>query len=288
MKQTEVRKQIVVAIDFSKNSITALEYSILIANMIGADIMMVWVDKPDTDESIYNNQGHEHRHEAKARIEELQKSYAKSLKKGVLSYKLRKGKIYKEIANQAKYNDASFIVAGSHGVSGFESFMIGSNASKIVTYSPCPVITLRETYPTNNKLKKIVVPIDNSAATRQKIPYALEMARAFKAEIHVLELQSSSLKSIRRIVTKYVEQVEKFLLKEKDIKFVLKSVDCDNITTATIAYAEEINADQIFIMTEQEQETSNIWLGPFAMQMVNNSSIPVISIKPKVLEQLAR
>ncbi len=287
MKQKEDKKQIVVAIDFSKNSIMALEYSIIIANVIGADIMMVWVDKPDTDDSIYNNAGNEHRHEAKARIEELQKTYAKSLKKGSLSYKLRKGKVYKEVANQAKYNDASFIVAGSHGVSGFESFMIGSNASKIVTYSPCPVITLRESYTIKNKIKKIVVPIDNSAATRQKVPYAIEMARAFDAEIHVLELQSSSLKSIRRIVSKYVEQVEKFL-KDSEIKHVVSSVDCDNITTATIAYAEEIKADQIFIMTEQEQETSNIWLGPFAMQMVNNAPIPVFSIRPKVLEQLAR
>jgi nucleotide-binding universal stress UspA family protein len=287
MKKTEVLKQIVVAIDFSKNSILALEYSIQIANIIGADIMMVWVDKPDSEESIYDNSGHEHRQEAKARIEELMKKYSKSLKKGSLTYKLRKGKIYKEIANQAKYNDANFIVTGAHGVSGFESFMIGSNASKIVTYSPCPVITLRETFVIKNSIKKIVLPLDNSSATRQKVPYAMEMAKACNAEIHLLELQSSSLISIRRMVTKYTEQVEKFL-KENHIKYVVKSVDCDNITTATIKYAEEINADQIYIMTEQEQETSNIWLGPFAMQMVNNSPIPVISIQPKVLDKLAR
>jgi nucleotide-binding universal stress UspA family protein len=287
MKKTTVMRQMVVAIDFSKNSIQALEYSIIIANAIGADIMMVWVDKPDTDESIYDNSSHEYRREAKARIEELEKKYAKSLKKGTLSYKLRKGKIYKEVANQAKYNDADYIVAGSHGVSGFESFMIGSNASKIVTYAPCPVITVRETYPIKSTIKKIIIPIDNSAATRQKVPYAVEIARAFKAEIHVVELQSSSLVSIRRMVTKYTEQVEKYL-KENEIKYLIKSIDCDNITTATIKYAEEVDADQIFIMTEQEQETSNIWLGPFAMQMVNNSPIPVISIRPKVLETLAR
>lgn len=280
-------KQIVVAIDFSKNSIQALEYSIMLANVISADIMMVWVDKPDTDESIYNNEGHEHRHEAKGRIEELIKKYSKTLKKGKLSYKLRKGKVYKEVSNQAKYNDAFLIVAGSHGVSGFESFMIGSNANKIVTYAPCPVITLRETFPIKKTVKKIVLPIDNSSATRQKVPFAMEFARYFGAEIHVLELQSSTLKSIRRIVTKYTEQVTKFLADNK-MKFVVKSVDCDNITTAAIKYATEIDADQIVIMTEQEEETSNIWLGPFAMQMVNNSPVPVVSIHPKVLESLAR
>ena len=280
-------KQIVVAIDFSKFSIHALEYSIMIANTIGADIMMVWVDKPEAEESLYDNTSHEHRQEAKSRIEELRKKYTKTLKKGNLSYKLRKGKIYREIANQAKYNDAYLIITGSHGVSGFEAFMIGSNACKIVTYAPCPVITIRDSFPIKSSIKKIVLPIDNSSATRQKLPFAMDMARFFNAEIHVLELQSSSLKSIRRIVTKYTEQVEKFLIKNK-INHIVKSVDCDNITSATIKYSEEINADQICIMTEQEHETSNIWLGPFAMQMVNNSPIPVISIHPKILESLAR
>ncbi|MEI6122497.1 MAG: universal stress protein [Bacteroidota bacterium] len=280
-------RQIVVAIDFSKNSVHALEYAISIANVIGAHIIMVWVDKPDSDESIYNNSTHEHRQEAKARLEEFVKTYSKSLKKGTLSYKLRKGKVYKEIANQAKYNDAYLIVTGSHGVSGFESFMIGSNASKIVTYSPCPVITLRESYAVKKTIKKVILPIDNSSSTRQKVPFAMEFAKCFCSEIHMLELQSSTLKSIRAKVNSYTSQVEKYLT-ENGVNYKVKSVDASNITTATIKYAEDVKADLIIIMTEQEEETSNIWLGPYALQMVNNSSIPVLSIHPKEIDTLAR
>ncbi len=280
-------KQILVAIDFSKNSIQALEYAISIANIVKAHIMMVWVDKPDTEDSIYKNTDNEHRHEAKLRFEELVAKYSKSLKKGTLSYKLRKGKVYKEVANQAKYNDAYLIIAGSHGVSGFESFMIGSNASKIVTYSPCPVVTLRETYSAKKIIKKIVLPVDNSSSTRQKVPFAMELAQCFGSEIHVLEVQSSTLKSIRAKVTSYTAQVEKFLTENK-VQHVVKSVDGSNITTAIIKYAEAEKADLIIIMTEQEEETANIWLGPYAMQMVNNSPIPVLSIHPKEIETLAR
>ena len=280
-------RQIVVAIDFSKNSVQALEYAINIANIVGAHIMMVWVDKPDNEDSIYNNSDHEHRQEAKTRLEEYVKEYSKKLKHGTLSYKLRKGKVYKEVANQAKYNDAYLIVAGSHGVSGFESFMIGSNASKIVTYSPCPVITLRETYEVKKTIKKVILPLDNSASTRQKVPFAMEYAKCFCSEIHVLELQSTTLKSIRGKVSSYTAQVTKFLT-DNNVKHVVKSVDASNITTATIKYAESEKADLIIIMTEQEQETSNIWLGPYAMQMVNNSPIPVMSIHPKEIDTLAR
>jgi hypothetical protein len=34
----------------------------------------------------------------------------------------------------------------------------------------------------------------------------------------------------------------------------------------------------ISIMTEQEKSTSNLWLGPYAQQMVHHSPIPVLSI----------
>jgi len=280
-------KQIVVAIDFSKHSVHALEMAIIIANAVNAHIMMVWVDKPDSDDSIFDNTDHEHRQEAKERLEELIEKYSKSLKKDKLTYKLRKGKIYKEIANQAKYNDAYLIVAGSHGVSGFEAFWIGSNASKIVTYSPCPVITLRDSFHLRKTIHKIILPIDNSTSTRQKVPFAMEFAKCFGSEIHILELQSSSLKAVRQKVTSYATQVSDFLT-QNNVKHVVKSLDADNITTETIKYAEEHNADLIIIMTEQEQEISNIWLGPYAQQMVNNSPIPVMSIHPKELDYLSK
>lgn len=280
-------KQIVVAIDFSKHSTHALEFAITIANVIHSHIMMVWVDKPDSDDSIFDNADHEHRQEAKQRMEDLVAKYSKALKKGKLTYKLRKGKIYKEIANQAKYNDAYLIVAGSHGVSGFESFWIGSNASKIVTYSPCPVITLRESFPMKKTIQKVVLPIDNSTSTRQKVPFAMDFAKCFCSEIHVLELQSSKLKAVRNKVTSYATQVSEYLAENK-VKHVVKTIEADNITTATIKYAEENKADLIIIMTEQEQELSNIWLGPYAQQMVNNSPIPVMSIHPKELEYLSK
>jgi len=58
-------------------------------------------------------------------------------------------------------------------------------------------------------------------------------------------------------------------------------IEADNITEATIEYAKKIDANLISIMTEQETKTSNLWLGPYASQMVNHSPIPVLSIHPE-------
>jgi nucleotide-binding universal stress UspA family protein len=227
------------------------------------------------------------RNDAKLHIEKIQKEYQPKLVNSTLSFKLRKGRVYSEIANQAKYNDADLIIAGTHGASGFEKMWMGSNAFRIVTYAPCPVMTIRYGFNFNKKLEKILLPIDSSADTRQKVPFACRMAKYFDAEIHILGLYTTTLKAIRRKVDTYVEQVEKYM-GENNVKYITSFQEADNTTTKTIEYSQQINADLIVIMTEQEKTAANFWLGPYAQQMVNNSPVPVLSIQPVEINNAAR
>ncbi len=280
-------KEIIVAIDFSKGSLYALELAIDIANKTSANIMMVWVDSNADADSDHFGSGNEMRNDAKMHIEKIQKEYQPKLVNSTLSYKLRKGRVYSEIANQAKYNDADLIIAGTHGASGFEKMWMGSNAFRIVTYAPCPVITIRHGFNFNKKLEKIILPIDSSTDTRQKVPFASKMAKYFDAEIHILGLYTTTLKAIRRKVDTYVAQVEHYMV-ENNVKFVSNFMEADNTTTTTIEYSQQVNADLIVIMTEQEKTAANFWLGPYAQQMVNNSPIPVLSIQPIEINNASR
>ncbi|MFO7614218.1 MAG: universal stress protein [Bacteroidales bacterium] len=274
-------KQIIVAIDFSKTSLNALAYGIHFANKAGADLQMVWVDNTTSEEVVFEGFAQEERTEKVALLRELQKKYNKSLKNGKLDFKTRKGKVYIELAQQAKVVNADMIITGTHGVSGFEEFWIGSNAYRIVTNAPCPVITLRHDAKVQD-VKKIVIPIDSSQETRQKIPVAAQLAQLCHSEVHVLSLYSTTLKSVHRRVDNYARQVTNYF-GERNIKYVSEVKESDNITRTTIDYAEAVDADLIAIMTEQETTTANIFLGPYAQQMVNHSPIPVLSMRAKEL-----
>jgi nucleotide-binding universal stress UspA family protein len=184
------------------------------------------------------------------------------------------------VANQAKYSDAMLVIAGTHGVTGFEEFWIGSNAYRIVTYAPCPVITIRAGYKFKEEMERIVVPIDSTLETRQKVPFACSIAQIFDAELHVLALYSTTIAAVRYKVDNYSKQVKSFLENEK-VKFKMASIEADNITNASIDYAKEIDADLITIMTEQETTTANLFLGAYAQQMVNHSPVPVLSLQAK-------
>ena len=277
-------KQIIVAIDFSKTSLNALAYGIHIANKAKADVQMVWVDNTTSEEVVFEGFAHEERNEKVVLLKELQEKYSKSLKEGKLDYKTRKGKVYIELAQQAKSLNADLIIAGTHGVSGFEEYWIGSNAYRIVTNAPCPLITLRHDCKVED-IHKIIIPIDSSQETRQKIPIASQLAQLFNSEIHVLSLYSTPLKSVQRRVDTYAKQVMDYF-DERKIKYVPVVMESENITRTTLDYAETINADLIAIMTEQETTTANIFLGPYAQQMINHSPIPVLSMRSKELVSL--
>jgi nucleotide-binding universal stress UspA family protein len=273
-------KQLLVAIDFSKCSIKALEFAISIANEMAANVLMVHVDKPQSTESVYSKRGSEHQEKITCIMDKLVKKYQPSLN-GKLEYKIRKGKVYMEIANQAKYSDAYLLVAGTHGVSGYEEFWIGSNAFRFVTSAPCPVITLRESFIWKQKhIKKIILPIDSTMETRQKVPMTTELAKFFKAEIHVLGVYSTNVKDVKNMVEGYAKQAIDYIESE-GVKCEKHFRSCENITMGTLEYAKEVRAELISIMTDQEKSTKNIWLGPYAQQMVNHSHIPVLTIHTK-------
>jgi len=275
-------KKILVAIDFSECSINALEHAITIARKADAGIEMIFVIRPDSSREMFTEGPQTMSAMVKDKFDELVEKYQPLMGKNKLEYLIKEGKVYHEIVKEADKKEIFLVMAGTHGSSGFEEFWMGSNANRIVSAIKKPVITIRGGVSINRHLEKIILPLDSTPETRQKVPFTAYMARIFDAEVHVLRVYTSSVKAVIRKVDSYAEQVVKHL-EEDNIKYVLESVEADNISDSTIEYALRVNANLISIMTEQETAAKNLLLGPYAQQMVNHSPIPVLSIHPKEL-----
>ncbi|MEI8202682.1 MAG: universal stress protein [Bacteroidota bacterium] len=272
-------KEIIVAIDFSKGSIHALNYAISIANKTNASILMIWVDTFSEKEGMLLKEQKIMKDEICESFSEIIAKYQPSLTSGKLSFKIRKGKVYSEIAHQARVNKSDLIVVGTHGVSGFEEIFIGSNAFRIVTSAPCPILTIRPDYPFDKGITKIALPIDSTPETCQKLAFTAKLANIFGAEVYVLALYSANLKTINRKVDENAHEVSRYLTEQK-VKHSIESVFTDNITKTTLTFAEVVKADVLSIMTEQEISEVNVFLGPNAQQLINHAEIPVLSLKP--------
>ncbi len=273
-------KIIIVPIDFSTDSINALEHAIIIANRIEAQIRLMHVVKSKNFEPpfIINDFSSTSANTIDDFMKIILDKYKDKAKHG-MDYKVREGKIFKEICNQAKYDDAYLIIMGTHGASGFEEMVIGSNAYRVVVHAPCPIITISQKYAPIEP-QRIVLPIDLSKDTRKKVPFVTEFALLFHAQIDVIGVSELETDDVREKLNTYTLQVESFL-KEKNITTTRELLLGNDISESTINYAKEHNAQLIAIMTEQLNRLA-FWLGPHAQEIVNHSPIPVISFSPNV------
>jgi nucleotide-binding universal stress UspA family protein len=275
-------KKILVAIDFSECSVNALEHAITISNKAEAGVEMMFVIKPDTSREMFTEGPQTLSSMVKDKFDEMLEKYQPMMGVNKLTYLIREGKVYHEIVKEADKKEIFLVMAGTHGSSGFEEFWMGSNANRIVSALRKPVITIRGGVSVNRNLEKIVLPLDSTPETRQKVPFTAYMAKIFDAEVHILRINTSKVQAIVRRIDSYAEQVVKHL-EEENIHYTLESVQAENLTDSTIEYALKTNANLISIMTEQEISAKNLLLGPYAQQMVNHSPIPVLSIHPKDL-----
>ena len=270
--------KIVVAIDFSECSINAFFHALSIAQKCHSDLLLVWVGKALSEKDKFEDPKDPSK-EVSVQFEELIAKYKPELPNNKIEYKIRTGKVYKEIADEARESNAMLVVTGTHGATVFVEFWIGSNANRIVSLSPCPVITIRGGIDIQRSLSKIVFPIDSSLETRQKANFTAYLAKQHEAEVYILSLYTTKVKAMRQNVDLYAEQVASYM-EEMGIKYNIQSVVADNIADAMIDYAKKVDANLISMMTQQETNTANLWMGPYAQQTVNRSPIPVLSIHP--------
>jgi len=270
-------KVILVGIDFSDCSINALEHAITIARKAKSGIALIWINHLDYSKEIFSVEPQNLEKEVVTRFEAMVKKYQYHLHGEKIEYFIRKGKVYKEICKLAAEIDPFLVMIGTHGSSGFEEFWIGSNANRMVSSSKKPIITIRGGVDIGADLKRIVLPLDSTKITRQKLPITALLAKYFNSEVHILGLFTTSSDDIRYRVRNYVSQAEEYFTENK-IKYVSTTVEAENLTEKTLEYAKDIGANLIAIMTEQETTAANLLLGPFASQMVNHSPIPVLSI----------
>ena len=277
------QKTIIVGTDFSKGSYVALELAVDIAKKIHADIQLMWVCR---EKMLYtDDQNNYVRNLATQKMDDLCEKYQPQLEGTTITPMIMQGKVAPMLAAQAEKANATMIVIGTNGASGFEKYWMGSTAVRIVQEATCPVLSIREGFNFHKSLERILVPLNMSTNSRQKLPVAVKMAKAFDAHIHLLGQYENN--SQAQTVGIYMKQAETFLQKQ-NVAYTSETMLAKNLPEEALAYADTINADLIVISTEQEQVLSSLFIGTNAQQFVHHSLIPILSVHPADINSLAR
>ncbi|MCB9262424.1 MAG: universal stress protein [Flavobacteriales bacterium] len=191
----------------------------------------------------------------------------------------KSGKVSTELSTLEREIGADLIVVGSHGNRGWQPFWIGSNAYRIVSASNCPVITIQETTKEYD-LRDILLPIDDSDATRQKVPYAAVLAKAFNATVHILAVSKRKGPRVKMRLKAYLKQTQKFLT-ERGVKSSVASEFGVDVPKKILEYSKTVKAGLIMIMSDTESR--GLIMGNYSQDIINNSSVPVMTMHSRDL-----
>ncbi len=274
-------KRILIPVDFSETALLALDHATFMAKLFKADIVLIHVVEKFSFKIDIRKKGDDGDDDKMIRqkLSELADG-VKHQTGGDVQILMKAGKIAKKIVEAANETNSDIIILGTHGVSGFEEFFMGSNAFRVVTEAQCPVMSV-QVHSTKVGFNDIVLPIDNSPASRQKVRFAVELAKHYDSKIHIAGILTLNYKDIRQKFMAKLKQVEEYITKH-GVSHTTEIMKGENIASLTLKHAEKLNADLIVIMTEQEDELTGLLMGTFAQQVVNHSKIPVMTVKPSL------
>lgn len=276
---------ILVPTDLSTASNFAMDHAVGIANLFDNQITLLYVVEETFFKSIFSG-GIEKAvmiDTINAKLNEKAEAIKAKNPNLTVNTLVREGKVYKQIIEVSQTYACDSIVMGFSGASGMERFM-GSTTTRVLKSSEVPVVIVKDVK-SNMKYEKIVLPIDLTRESRQKVDWAIHIAKQYNSQIHVImEIEKDEFLANR--VKASLKQVENILTKH-GVNFVSKILDDiqypEHFGKDVVQYADEISADLIMIMTQKETGVQDyLRIGSFARHIIHESkNIPVMAIKPK-------
>jgi len=276
---SNLSNQILVPIDFSEQSFIALSQSYNLARLSKADIILLHIIDDSSYLPFYTKK--EDKEVEMKVLEELNKLAAETTKTvGVkVSTLVKYGKIYEAIQTAAEELNCSFIVMGTNGSVGIKRF-IGSNALRVIREAPCPVISIKGK---EHRLgcKNILLPLDATKETKEKVKIAIEFASLFGSSIQLISVLTTDDEFIVNKLKRQMKQVHDHV-REHKISCTLEFILGDDIAQEVVQFADKNKSDLIMIMTQEEANwTDLMFIGSSAQEIINGTDIPVLSIRPK-------
>lgn len=273
-------KRILVPTDFSKYSEEALQVAAQIAKKNNSEIILLHIlELPHQTSDFISGSGKSipeimhYKNKAISNLEHLMDSdYLKGIN---LSEAFEFKKVTEGIIDASIKNKVDLIVMGSHGTSGFEELMVGSNAEKVVRLSEIPVLIIKNGT-TRFQPNNFVFASDFSEETKNPFRKMIEFAKIFDSNLFLVMICTpNSFKT-----TAKAEKIMRYFIADFDIENYSCHIYNDtNVENGIVNFAESVNADLIGICTHGRTGLAHFFNGSIGEDIVNHVLKPVITFK---------
>ena len=264
------KKSILVTWDFSAVSDYAIKHAIRLADIIKNDILLIHIVKDEAEEEA-----------ARKKMDSVVLRIRREM--GVeVSYQLRQGKIFKEIADFAteETDRISLVVMGTHGMKGSQK-LFGSYALRVIAGSAVPFIVVQDEPGKKSRYTDIVFPIDFKSENKEKLQWAIYLGKYLNSKIHLYKSPVHD-KDLQKRVNVNLNFAIRFLIQNNIEYEIHTSTRSKNFQKELLEFSKKIEADLILITTTKHITKADFMFGAKEQYLLSNSEkIPVMCVNPK-------
>jgi nucleotide-binding universal stress UspA family protein len=125
-----------------------------------------------------------------------------------------------------------------------------------------------------------VFPLDYKKEGKQKVNWALFLAKYFDVKIHIITptIKDKGLQKKTRININFAEKI----FDNHGVEYDFHAIDSTHLGEETIKYAQKIDADLILIMTTSGIGITDYMLGAKEQYIIaNEARLPVMCVNPR-------
>ncbi len=263
------RGTLLIPIDFTEQSLLAIKQAYNLAKYTHSKIVLL---------HAYDKVGEEMYDDLKALTKQTE------TESGVPTEFMNiKGNIYTEVPKIVEEIKPILVMIGLESHMSSKN-IIGTSASKMIRECHVPVISIRGKEHKDG-CENILLPLDLSRESREKVDVAVQFAHYFGASIRILAIYSLSDAAYENQLLAYSHQVKQYI-KGKGVSCSNKSIASDSVAETIVEYANKIESDLIIIMNKPTLSIKEFFSGTEAQRVVDVCNLPVMTINPMVKESM--
>lgn len=275
-------KKILVPVDFSECSANALKAAATIAKKQDAELIVLHMIGLSESMSIG---GAKEEYEIMHYIKLIEKRFEEFLDKDFLEGVNVTDTVYNyqnfnAINDIAKEHNASLIIMGSHGTSGFNDMFVGSNTEKVVRTADVPVLVIKGE-PRSFTLDHAIFVSDFNTKSVNVYKRAMDFFNLFntKVELIYINLPADKFRSDKQLQKRFrdfMQEAENGNIDRLDDIVIYNDY---SVESGVFNYSEMSRATLIAIPTHGRRGLAHFFSGSIGEDIVNRSDIPVVTFK---------
>ena len=273
--------RILVPIDFSEESFSALDLAYQIARKSNARLILLNVIEHPTGQSFsVMGDSMPSDFESNVYILQLIRKVKSDLSDIVedpqysdvdIRYDIQVGNPYRSIAATIAEHEVELVIMGTKGSSGMDELLIGSNAEKVVRYAKCPVITVKSKVNITD-IGDIVFASSFTENNDLIIDHLKKLQKVFVGKLHLLKVNTPNNferdKISKGLMQKFVDDYQ---LEDYTMNVYNELSEEDGI----LHFAADNDADMIALTTHGRTGLMHLLSGSIAEDIVNHARRPV-------------